>query len=333
MRSKDKNMEIQPSVSGGEKTAGGTDRDGGKEFRTFLYIRTNPLDTGAEPLAAGLDFWVSPDITVTPPGGSPGDLATGGVMNVVDVVVRNDGGVQAINATVDLFLADPSTAFTPVASDYLGTSLATIGGNSSANVPFSWTPTAQQSGHRCLLARVNSPLTGDGVVDMSIFDVVGDRHVAQRNIHVIPGAQMKKGQFRFLITNPSKKAMRVAVAARSLDLKDRMLQGLTELLHLKRISGCIPARFNSTVVAKGKVAEIRKKVPLGFREEVIPSDKRGTVFLKEGDQLAPDEAIVASVGVELDLAAPTGSISIIEFVQTAVGSDSPIGGLWLVVTH
>src|SRR6185295_14815785 len=101
-------------------------KEGRFDGRTHLFIRTHPADPGVEPLPAGLDFWVSPDIVVVPPGGSPGDEAVAGVVNEVRVTVRNRGGLEAIDAYVDAYVNDPSTVMTPTTSIQVGSGFLTV---------------------------------------------------------------------------------------------------------------------------------------------------------------------------------------------------------------
>ena len=191
-------------------------RDGTFDGKTYLYIRTNPADTGVEPLAPGLDFWVSPDIIVVKPGGAMGDEAVADQENQVQVIVTNAGGLPATDAYVEAFFADPSTVMTPATVTPVGAGFVSIPGYNTATVSFPWTPPASEAGHRCLFARVSLAIPFDSYVNPAIFDVVGDRHVAQRNIHVLSMSKAKKLSFAFVVVNASEKEELVLVRAEEL---------------------------------------------------------------------------------------------------------------------
>ncbi len=203
--------------------------DGEFEGRTYLFIKDHPADTGAEPLPSGLPFWVSPDITVIKPDGTRGTEAVAGQQNQVEVFVNNTGGITAVDAVVDVFHADPSTAFNPMTAALIGQGPLTIPGYSRAQVTFPWTPLASESGHRCLLARVALFIPPDSYVDGTVFDVVGDRHVSQRNLHVIPVSEAESRGFRFKIVNPFLE--RRAFTVHAMEIRnDRELQALRQTL-------------------------------------------------------------------------------------------------------
>ncbi|GAA1981551.1 hypothetical protein [Microbacterium pumilum] len=166
---------------------------------TRLYIRTNPADDGTEPLPSTLAFWTSPDISIVKPGGAVGGEAVPLEVNQVKVTVTNGGGIPAVDAYVDAFVADPSTGITPATAFSVGGDYVTVQAYSTADVYLPWTPQASDSGHRCVVARVSLIAPLDSYVDPTVFDVVGDRHVAQRNIQVLEVAQGQKMSFRFLV--------------------------------------------------------------------------------------------------------------------------------------
>jgi hypothetical protein len=189
------------------------DRNGKFDGKTYLYIRTNPADTGVEPLAAGLDFWVSPDIVVIKPGGVIGDEAVANQQNEVQVTVTNAGGIGATDAYVEAFFADPSTVMTPATATPVGAGFLSIPAYNATSISFPWTPSASEAGHRCLFARVSLAIPFDSYVNPTVFDVVGDRHVAQRNVHVVSTANAKRMSFAFVVLNPSEAQAQVLVRA------------------------------------------------------------------------------------------------------------------------
>src|SRR5574341_499974 len=160
------------------------DRENEYERRTYLYIRDHPLDNGTEPLPAGLPCWVSPDITVIKPDGTRGLEAVANQVNQVEVTVNNSGGINAVNAYVDVFFGNSATGFTPATAVFIGGNYLTIPSYGKQPITFSWMPAASYTGHGCLLARVSLIIPADTYVDPNVFNVPGDRHVSQRNIEV-----------------------------------------------------------------------------------------------------------------------------------------------------
>ena len=205
------------------------------EGRTYLYIRDHPADTGAEPLASGLPFWVSPDITVIKPDGSRGSEAIANVENQVEVYVNNAGGIEAVDAYVDVFHADPSTAFNPMTATPIGGGPLTIPGYNRRALILPWTPPASAAGHRCLLARVALYIPPDTYADGTIFDVVGDRHVSQKNLHVVQVSATSEASFSFKIINPLPDG--AAFRVNAIELRDP-----AELAPLQRAIGCSALR-------------------------------------------------------------------------------------------
>jgi len=185
-------------------------REGGFDGKTYLHIPTNPADTGSEPFE-GTDFWVSPDIVVIPPGGAPGDKAVAGEENEIRVTVRNHGGIEAIDAFVEAYVNEPSTVMTPTTSIRLGGNFLSVPGYGSASTSFSWAPQDSDAGHRCLIARVALTVPADTYRDPNAFDVINDRHVAQRNIHVVAMAEAMREGFDFAVLNPGWEEERMLV--------------------------------------------------------------------------------------------------------------------------
>ncbi len=196
-------------------------KEGEFEGRTYLYIRTNPADTGVEPLAAGLQFWTSPDIWIVKPGGAVGGQAVPNQVNQVQVTVTNAGGIPAIDALVDAFVADPSTVITPATATLIGSGYLDIPGYSTAQISFPWTPQPADAGHRCIVARVSLVAPLDTYTNPGAFEVVQDRHVAQRNIQVLAVAQGQTLSFPFFFGGKANlESIRVVERTREMRLAD-----------------------------------------------------------------------------------------------------------------
>lgn len=309
--------------------------DGQFEGRTFLYIRTHPADDGTEPLPAGLPFWISPDITIIQqPSGVRGDEAIANQMNQVEVIVTNAGGINAVDAYVEAFVADPSTAFTPATATRIGGDFLAIPSYNTATITFPWTPLPAQAGHRCLLARVCLTIPPDCYVNSSIFDVVGDRHVAQRNIHVV---NLTKGgeklSFGFRIVNPQRRRGEFLVRATELRIGKKA----------DLVRAALRCRFAQFAEAP------LKAVLLTVGEPVVPPD----VSVPEGDLgVSPSGVLsraVESKGNRSDrvkmnrgevrhavltmirnpIVRP-GDIHVVQVEQIDTKTERVVGGLWLI---
>ena len=243
----------------------------GFEGRTYLYIRTNPLDDGNEPLQAGLDVWKSPDINIILPNGTRTLEAIAGVTNNLEVIVNNAGGIEATDVYVDAFINDPSTVLTPATAIPVGNGYLTVPGYSSAGITFPWIPAEEYAGHRCLLARASLILPPDTYVDGSVFDRRGDRHVAQRNIHILSMKKSEAITFSFAIVNPffKRTQMRFKVG------EVRSIQGKNAL---RASLKCPFAQFG-----KGKLKKIR--LVTGPERVVVPKRKNQMELLRENFSL------------------------------------------------
>ena len=165
----------------------------------YLFMRANAGDLGKRPVT-GAPFWESPDIFIlagVPPGLAPslppalGQTALAGQPNTLYAHVWNFGHAAANEVIVEFYWMDPSLGVSEI--HLIAQTFMTLGakgsGRSHAVVkcPEPWTPTFVNGGHECLLVRVwdnPSDLPGEPK-----FDASANRHVAQRNIHVVaPGA-------------------------------------------------------------------------------------------------------------------------------------------------
>ena len=169
----------------------------------YLFMRANPGDLGARPVVG--PFWESPDIFilagVTPalaPALPPalGQTALAGQPNTLYAHVWNFGKAAAKEVLVEFYWCNPALGIS--SGNLLAQTPVSLGAKGSGRshavikCPEAWTPTFVNGGHECLLVRVwdnPSDLPGDPPFDASI-----NRHVAQRNIHVVPapGAFMAK---------------------------------------------------------------------------------------------------------------------------------------------
>lgn len=313
-------------------------REGEFDGKTYLYIRTNPADMGVEPLAPGLDFWVSPDIIVVKPGGAMGDEAVADEENHVEVIVTNAGGLQATDAYVEAFFADPSTVMTPATTTLVGGGFVTVPPYNTATISYPWTPPSSEAGHRCLFARVSLTIPFDSYVNPAIFDVVGDRHVAQRNIHVVSMAKAKRMSFAFVVLNPSEAEARVLVRAEEIRAPEA-LQLLAMAMHSE--AGCLgrhPLGAVALTWGRDRVLDngARREalhaglVPLRSHGGVIAARGRAPTADTVDLTLEPGEARQAVLHVARGPSAVAGDLNAVRITQSDT-EGTLTGGLTIVV--
>ncbi|MDX6698623.1 MAG: hypothetical protein QOE65_2020 [Solirubrobacteraceae bacterium] len=314
---------------------------------TYLFVRTHPQDDGTEPLAAGLPWWVSPDIVVVRPDGSRGGVGLEGEPNRIEVLVTNRGGIVATDAYVDVFVANPSLGINPSQAHLVGGGYVTVQGYGTAALSVPWTPTAAdsaQGGHRCLVARVSLIVPSDTYRDPNAFDARGDRHVAQRNIHVAAPATRgarKRRAFGFHVSNPKKSRARYQVRARELKPTAR---------NARAVRGALGGEFGE--LAAEPLRDVRVALE-AQRAEDVADDVRGTDRhvadpgadrarlgeLSEAPEVSrgaaataaigPDELLVGTVAYTVEGAGP--GLHVIEVTQVDARTRRVAGGLWVVV--
>ncbi len=167
----------------------------------FLFFRANAGDTGTRP-AVG-PFWESPDVYllagVHPKDAPPipaqlGETALAHQPNTVYAHVWNFGRAAAHDIVAEFYWCDPTLGFNPNRAHLIGRATAHLGARGSGrahhvvkcNEP--WVPTFVNGGHECLMVRA-----WDNVGDLLTtpeWDAATNRHLAQRNVHVIPAADM-----------------------------------------------------------------------------------------------------------------------------------------------
>src|SRR5262249_30309730 len=144
----------------------------------------------------GTQWWMSPDINLN----GFTDIATIGSNSTVDVTVHRaaaacnlPAGTQ--NIIVEVWVSSPGLNLSPLGARNIDTKLIPVsqlpaGGPKSLSQVgqlINWTPAStdpmDSTGHACLIARCYPD--GGGQPQPDCFHVVGDRHVAQRNINIV----------------------------------------------------------------------------------------------------------------------------------------------------
>lgn len=300
--------------------------------RTFLYIRKYAGDVGNEPRPAGIPGWMCPDLLVQKPDGTLGCEAVADQQNHVHLTVNNDGGMDARDAYLEVFIADPTTSFTPAAATRVGSGFFTIPGYSRATAVFPWVPGGDQAGHRCLAARASLLHPPDTYRDGWVFDAWGDRHVAQRNIHVLPAPAAGAAiVFPFQVGNPGAAALATRVLAREL----RAPQA-AEALRTALGSPFVQLAERPLVALALTLADAPSERPRQLADAAAPAPERPVRGRKDAPALSlrlePGRAAFAVLRVAHAPAARPGEVHAVEVVQYDE-REQLIGGLTVVIRH
>jgi hypothetical protein len=163
----------------------------------YLLVRAYPGDTGTRPVPGV--FWESPDIYIEAGQGpltAPampaqlGQVALAGQQNTVYAHVWNLGRAPAREVAVEFFWCNPTLGFNPIGATLIDTAFTMLGARGSGfchevvKCPTAWVPTFVNGGHECLLVRVRD-VAADPLTTPE-WDASQNRHLGQRNIHVVP---------------------------------------------------------------------------------------------------------------------------------------------------
>jgi hypothetical protein len=189
----------------------------------YLLLRAFPGDTGARPVSGV--FWESPDVYIlagVAPKAAPdipaqlGQVALAGQDNTVYGHVWNLGRGMAREVAVEFYWCNPTLGFNPVGATLIGTTYTVLGARGSGfchqvvKCPTSWVPTFVNGGHECLLIRAwdvaSDPLTTPE------WDASQNRHLGQRNIHVVPAGQTMSSPVQLNVGPLFGQAAQIAVA-------------------------------------------------------------------------------------------------------------------------
>jgi hypothetical protein len=171
-----------------------------KLYLPFLFIRATVGDTAARPLAGA--FWESPDILILPgvaPSSAPGippdlgGVAEANAENTLYAHVWNLGQAPANGTLVEFYWFNPSLGFDSSDAHLIGFTFVDLGPRGGAGshrlvkCPNSWVATYENGRHECLVVRVSQPVTDP--LSAPPWDASQNRHIGQRNIHVMTAAE------------------------------------------------------------------------------------------------------------------------------------------------
>ena len=313
----------------------GDDFDG----RTYLLIRYATGDGGTRPIPNNVPFWQSPDVVIVKPDNTTGGEAVADALNHIEVLVTNLGGIIAVNAYVDAFLCDPTTGFTPATAFPIGGGFLTVPGYGNVTISLPWTPTSFDAGHRCVMARVSLVIPPDTYQDGTIFDVINDRHIAQRNIHVVTLGGQKKVMFPFVVPNAGKNKQDFLVVARE-------LREPNEIAMLARTIGWGFMRIGATPLKAVNFAPIRPIDPkMPDDGAAVAAGAAGRLWfnpakLEPTARLAPqlklsigaNDVIPLVAVIERNEKTGPGEVHALT-VQQVDGKNRTVGGFTIVVVH
>jgi hypothetical protein len=166
----------------------------------FLFIRATAGDTGIRPVVG--TFWESPDVLIAPgvaPAAAPplpanlGGVAQANADNTVYAHVWNLGQAPVFQALVEFYWFNPALGFKEGNQNLIGISFVDLGPRGGAGshkvvkCPTSWRARFENGGHECLVVRISEALTDP--LSGPAWDASQNRHVGQRNIHVMTAAE------------------------------------------------------------------------------------------------------------------------------------------------
>jgi hypothetical protein len=226
---------------------------------------------------APVPWWLSQDISVNGDNQPNVDNVLAGKVNNIDVNVHRSSDplpANTQNVIVEVWVALPGASLTPaVGSRLIGTQLLKVSGatidlppngqkwdkHPMGTMVINWTPSGAagdpdgpdpggQPGHRCLVARAYPETLQP---DANCFHVIGDKHVAQRNIDIVPLKEGSEGRMRAKIRTAN--ANRVASEAVTLRVvadtnpSPRLVEALARSLRtvrgFERVTRAAPSRF------------------------------------------------------------------------------------------
>lgn len=177
----------------------------------FLLMRYGPTDMGARPMTSATRFWETPYIWVE--SSDKYGNAVAGEPNYLHALVFNGGAFQAAPVKVDFYWANPSLGLGAANMNYVGTEWVMIDRLSSQDVrcPTPWIPSVVNDGHECVMVNTTCTLA-DPILQP--FQPMLDRHVGQKNLHVIAGHAGQKLVYTLQVNNLFPVAMPALITAR-----------------------------------------------------------------------------------------------------------------------
>ncbi len=176
-------------------------------------MRANPGDTGTRPVSG--PFWESPDIYLLAgvlPQDAPdvpkelGQTALANAPNTVYAHIWNFGKSAANAVIVEFYWIDPSLGINGGGAHLIGQATTALGSRYSSNshkvvkCPEAWEAKYENGGHECLIVRAWDVCSD--ALSTPEWDASLNRHIAQRNIHVMTAAEAATAPLLLLKVGP-----------------------------------------------------------------------------------------------------------------------------------
>ncbi len=305
---------LRRAAEGLIKEIGGDHRPRREDVYPYLLIRAHSSgDRGARPVWPPTAFCHSPDLLLVDAAHTgafdPAFLVgtpTAGRRYRVFVRVWNLGLLPAIGVHVRAWYVDPgffggdptNPAYQP---RLIGGAMVDLedrtrpGAVQVVELDTTWDIPATLTGHECLLASASCPLDQwSGALDGN-----NDRHVGQRNLTILAGAQSAKPLIALLGAKVTR--------AGTLEIRHG---GLAVAPLLRAVLGEATSEFGPVERLRGPSADrLRHGVPAGTTQHLM------TMFATDGGWLVADSARVRAVAAQLGLVDEEGSLRERELAQ------------------
>jgi hypothetical protein len=254
----------------------------------WLLLRMFDSDPGwPRPNPMHPTFWESPDIWVESedPLGNP----VAGQPNYVHARITNLGSCAAVPVKVDFFWGDPSVGLDAGHMHRIGTKseYVKIPPLQSVDVRCSspWVPVLENGGHECLIVNCTN-WVADPI--QYPYDADLDRHVGQRNVHVIAGTPGKMVAIQIKLGN--------IMAAKT---NTKVVAAISQAVVAKDLLGKLPAAeitarllaFNPAGLVDGGIAAVSRSYDAPYAEGELTGISRFYHLRKTG---GADTASLAS---------------------------------------
>lgn len=177
----------------------------------FLKIMYSALDTGARPITPATRFWETPYIHVE--SSDQYGNAVAGEPNFLHAEIFNGGAFQAAPVQVDFYWANPALGLGPANMNYIGTEWVEIPrlGSEDVRCNTPWIPVMVNDGHECVMVNCSCWLSDPILYP---FQPMLDRHVGQKNLHVVAGKAGQKLVYTLQVNNVFPIEMHALIVAR-----------------------------------------------------------------------------------------------------------------------
>jgi hypothetical protein len=279
-------------------------------YLPYLFIRANAGDDGTRPVDG--PFWESPDVLImagVKPSSAPpvppslGQVALAGQPNTVYAHVWNFGQSSAPQVVVEFYWCNPSLGINETSAHLIAQTVISLGARGSGQChalvkcPEAWTPQYLNGGHECLLVRAWD-YTADSL-GTPPWDARLNRHVGQRNIHVIATAGAADTLTTHLAGSPLALNVGPLYGAPADVRVERIAPGNMPWLQLHTgVRGRFPAQAPPTGnVTLSRGASVGGGIPIAGAApaQQVTHDNQQVVFTSTDNQPAPGEAHVYRV--------------------------------------